>query len=155
MPNDRVWHNGLIYKIKQMGLPKWSIRIIQTYLTNRTFEVKIGEEISEEKEIKAGVPQGSVLGPLLFNVYMADIPAPTYCKLAQFVDDTAIYFHHRNSRTMTRRMQEDLDEICQFLKNWRIKINKDKTKAMLFNKRARRRQQKLQIDDQKIEWYQK
>lgn len=135
-----------------MGINRNITVLIKSYLKRRKFRVKIGNHLTEEREIEAVVPQGSVLGPILFNIYMADIPALRYCKLAQFADDTAIYTHHRQAKTLSNRLQTDLDTICEFFKKWKTKINNNKTVAMVFSKRARRRPPKLYIEDNPINW---
>ena len=86
---DKVWIDGLKYKLLLLKLPSYLTAIIFSYLEDRTFFTNINNEISTIKEIRAGVPQGSILGPALFNIYVADIPQ-TSATLAMFADDTAI-----------------------------------------------------------------
>ncbi|KAL1122041.1 hypothetical protein AAG570_003447 [Ranatra chinensis] len=83
---DRVWHPGLLFKLKRI-LPSTYYLILQSYLTNRYSVVCHGEKLSGYIQIKASVPQGSVLGPLLYLVYTADIPTQTSTSMATFADD--------------------------------------------------------------------
>uniref|UniRef100_A0A1Y1K0C8 Reverse transcriptase domain-containing protein n=1 Tax=Photinus pyralis TaxID=7054 RepID=A0A1Y1K0C8_PHOPY len=91
---DRVWHNGLIYKLMQIQVPPYLLLTIKSFLTKRSFSTVINNHISEPKLIEAGVPQGSILAPILFNIYMHDIPEVENSSLAMFADDTAIISQH-------------------------------------------------------------
>ncbi|GFW52963.1 probable RNA-directed DNA polymerase from transposon X-element [Trichonephila clavipes] len=71
---DRVWINGLTFKLISYNLPPPLIHLIHSYLTNRSFKIRINETLSNEHSVFAGCPQGSLLGPLLFNLYVNDIP---------------------------------------------------------------------------------
>ena len=71
---DKVWHAGLIYKLIYLGVPKYIIRFIKNFLSDRFFKVKVNDTYSEPCPITCSVPQGSVLGPLLFLVFIGDIP---------------------------------------------------------------------------------
>ncbi|CAD6208968.1 GSCOCG00010781001-RA-CDS, partial [Cotesia congregata] len=87
---DTVWHRGLIYKMINHNIPKYIIRFVDNYLKGRTFAVKINNSLSKTCNIAAGVPQGSILGPVLFLLYINDIPKYTKNVNALFADDTAI-----------------------------------------------------------------
>jgi len=84
-----VWHSGLLHKIEQI-LPTQHSQLLKSYLSVRYFRVKQGKEYSELKPVKAGVPQGSVLGPVLYLIFTSDIPQPTGTTVATFANDTAI-----------------------------------------------------------------
>lgn len=79
---DRVWHDGIIHKMRRLQLPKWITKIIATYLKDRKFLVKINEVKSDIKEIKAGISQGSILGLKLYNTYTSDISKMQNSKIA-------------------------------------------------------------------------
>lgn len=129
---DSVWHNGLISKLKTLGFPLYLIKIIQSFLADRIFNVSIFGSNSTTRIIPAGVPQGSVLSPTLFNIYTSDIPKPKHCDLALYADDTAIYCHGRSPNTMTRRLINALKTLSDYYAKWRIKINDSKTQAAFF-----------------------
>lgn len=77
---DRVWQNGLLYKMKNMGYNAALIKLIHSFITNRKLRVIINSHISNNRTIKAGVPQGSPLSPILHSIYTADIPKTTSAK---------------------------------------------------------------------------
>jgi hypothetical protein len=86
---DRVWIQGLIIKLYKFKIAVYMIKLIQSYLTDRTFKVKIENTLSEAQPIKAGVTQGSVLGPRLFTWFINDLPTFEKTKIALYADDTA------------------------------------------------------------------
>jgi len=85
---DKVWRNGLIYKLISLNVPNQLINIIKSFLTNRTFRITTDGKISSVKTIKAGVPQGSRLSPHLFSIHINDTPKTSNCDIALFADDT-------------------------------------------------------------------
>ena len=72
---DKVWHKRLVFKLSKM-LPKNHVLILASYLKNREFRIRFDDSLSDFKPIKAGVPQRSVLSPLLYSLFTADIPSP-------------------------------------------------------------------------------
>ncbi len=88
---NTVWHPGLIFKLCSVGIPLYLSRIIESFLTKRTFSVRLPGALSAPFTIKAGVPQGSTLSPTLSNVYTSDIPITKNTAIALFADDTVLY----------------------------------------------------------------
>lgn len=134
---DKVWHEGLNYKIKTL-LPKQFHAILENYLAQRMFQVKQNTATTDLTEIKAGVPQGSVLGPVLYLLFTADLPITEKIVTSTFADDTAILFSHKNPQTASRELQEHLHKIGDWLKTWRIRTNECKSTHVTFtlNKRT-------------------
>ncbi|GBP01447.1 Probable RNA-directed DNA polymerase from transposon X-element [Eumeta japonica] len=91
---DRVWHEGLLFKIKS-SLPNYICQILESFIQNRRFVVQHGEALSRLCDINAGVPQGSVLGPLLYLIYTSDLPTSDCITTGTF-DDTAILASHQD-----------------------------------------------------------
>ncbi|GBP97132.1 Probable RNA-directed DNA polymerase from transposon X-element [Eumeta japonica] len=92
---DRVWHEGLLFKIKS-SLPNYICQILESFIQNRRFVVQHGEALSRLCDINAGVPQGSVLGPLLYLIYTSDLPTSDCITTGTFADDTAILASHQD-----------------------------------------------------------
>ncbi len=87
---DRVWHAGLLLKLEQNGIEGALLDWIQNYLSSRSQKVFVGQSYSDTKLIKAGVPQGSVLGPLLFLIYVNDIADKLLSTTRLFADDSSL-----------------------------------------------------------------
>lgn len=123
---DKVWHRGLIYKLGKM-LPKQFVDILESYLTERTFRVRHEDAYSDIKQIKAGVPQGSVLGPILYLLYTCDIPETKNSIIATFADDTAIMATGVTHKEAVEKVQIAINAITDWTKKWRIKLNESKS----------------------------
>ena len=88
---DNVWHDGLVYKLRHFDISPYLIKIIRNYLKDRRYKVSLYGVNSNTFSIPAGVPQGSLLGPVLYNIYTSDVPQlPDAGVLAFFADDTAV-----------------------------------------------------------------
>ena len=112
-------------------LPKQYFQILKSYISERHFRVKYENEYSELKRITAGVPQGSVLGPILYLLYTRDIPN-TEATMATFADDTVILATAKNITESTSKLQEATNLIFKWTKKWRIKLNEAKSTCVNF-----------------------
>lgn len=131
---DKVWHEGLLYKVKKM-LPHSFFQIIKSYLSKRCFEVRFNVELSDLYEIKSGVPQGSILGPILYIIYTADLPTTDKTTVATYADDTALLSTHMNPVTASEHLQHHIDKIEEWLELWRIHANRRKSTHVTFTLR--------------------
>jgi hypothetical protein len=105
---DKVWHEGLLYKIKTI-FPDSIYKILKSYLENRYFLLKYREEHIPLHPVLSGVPQGSVLGLLLYLLYTADLPTAADSITANLADDTAVLTTHDNPAIATHRLQTNLN----------------------------------------------
>ncbi len=141
----------------QMRFGKQLIRLLRSYLTGRTFHVTVEGATSSVRRVAQGTPQGSIMGPVLFIIYVNDIPRPLRINLAMFADDTAIYYKHACTETIVRYLQSGLDELLQFFRTWRLRINNSKTEPILFSKRRVTGEENhhLRIDGAPLPWKEK
>lgn len=131
---DRVWHEGLLYKIKKL-LPTNYYIFLKSYLANRFFYVKQGEDATQLHMTHAGVPQGSVLGPVLYLLFTSDLPTTDGVMIGTFADDTAALTTHENPAQASNMLQRSLDNITEWLSTWRIKANETKSVQVTFTTR--------------------
>ena len=88
---DRVWHAGLLHKLTSYGISGQIFGLMSSFLSNRKLRVVLAGKSSQEYPAKAGVPQGSILGPALFLLYINDLPDDAICDIAIYADDTTLY----------------------------------------------------------------
>lgn len=130
---DTTWIEGLIYKLKYLfGFNNHLCKLLYSYLKNRTFQVKIENTFSDSFKIVAGVPQGSVLAPVLYTLFIADIPAPNCNEIKKliFADDIFVYLSTRS--LLGTNFNNYLSTIHDHLNLWKIKINLDKCEGIVF-----------------------
>ena len=131
---DKVWHKGLLYKIRRCGINGNLYKWIESYLSDRKQRVVINGASSETRNIMAGVPQGSVLGPLLFLIYINDICDNLTSEAFLFADDTSIFCPLGNNPINTANIiNRDLERIYQWSCHWLVSLNPTKTVYMLFS----------------------
>jgi len=138
---DKVWHKGLIYKLAQINTPYYLIKIIEDFLDGRTFKVKIDEYTTESFEIKVGVPQGAVLSPTLFSIYINDVCTKneknkSYTML--FADDI-VYFeiYESWSVALENEMNSYLSRLETWMNKWRLALAPHKCQYTIFTKNRR------------------
>lgn len=129
---DKVWIPGLLFKLKKC-LPNTYYNILQSYLTNRHFQIKFQDTYTSLRTINSGVPQGSVLGPILYVLYTADLPLSLDITTATFADDTALLAVHEDPVTASRILQNYLNTFEEWSQKWRIKVNEDKSAHVTFS----------------------
>ena len=133
---DNVWHNGLRYKIFMLDLPTKMTRWLSDFLVGRVIQVNVNGLLSDKISPAAEVPQGSVLSPLLFLIYVNDLPKPHHRQnsKSQFADDTALWAASRNVHIAAKLLQKELRKLAKWCAKWRIKLNPEKTKVIIFSR---------------------
>lgn len=150
---DTVWHEGLVYKLDKYKTPHYLIQIIRSYLQDRSYVVSLNNDNSTPRKIPAGVPQGSILGPYLYIIYTNDIPILKNTSLSIYADDTAVLTSSYGLKPIATKLQKSLHNLNKHLKKWKIKINDDKTEAIIFTMRRQPLPPPLKTEQGKnIEW---
>ncbi|GBP04875.1 RNA-directed DNA polymerase from mobile element jockey [Eumeta japonica] len=127
---DRVWHRGLLCKIKKI-LPHSYYLLMSSYLCDRTFQVKLRDARSS-LHLSSGVPQGSVLGPVLYNIFTSDLPQSPKVAVATFADDAAFLACSRDPKQASTLLQSQLNITHDWLTKWRIKASAPKSHHITF-----------------------
>ena len=143
-----VWHNRLRLNIFQLDLPTKMTRWLSDFLVGRLIQVNVNNFFSSQINPKAGVPQGSVLSPLLFLIYVNDLPTPHHKQnsLSQFADGTAQWAFSRNVRIAAKCLQQDLLKLAMWCAKWRSKLNPVKTKVIIFSRSILTRKTELNLN---------
>lgn len=129
---DTVWHNGLIYKLLKANIPKYLCKLIANFLADRTFVVAVNDTISSPKPVLTGLPQGSILSPILYSIYTSDFSPPSYVKTAYYADDTAIITSSKLTKALLKKMERSFAACRKYFYKWKIKINPNKTQTIIF-----------------------
>ena len=150
---DKVWHKGLLFKLKKCGISGRLLLWFEDYLKDHQQRVVISGQASEWGTIKAGVPQGSVLGPLLFLLYINDLPnVVRNCEIRLFADDTCLFIEVDNRLDTSIRICEDLASINEWSKKWIVKFSAPKTKSLIIsNKKDSQLNPRVYIDNQPVD----
>ena len=111
---DKVWHDGLIFKLKTYGVSGPFLTLIKSYLMNRKQRVVLNGKCSEWSEITAGVPQGSVLGPLFFLIYINDLVDGLSSEAKLFADDTSLFTIVYDENIAASQLNKDLKVISEW-----------------------------------------
>ena len=141
---DTVNHQILLKKIPKLGIKGNLLAWIENYLTGRKQCTIANNIVSDYQNITCGVPQGSVLGPLLFLIYINDISnIITNCKISMYADDTVIYVSHKNPETAITLIQSDLDQLYLWCNRNKLTINCKKNKYCLYGMRSSVKRSKM------------
>ena len=125
---DKVWHDGLIFQLKQNGISGSLLKLFKNDLHNRTQRVVLNGSSSGYSEIESRVPQGSVLGPLLFLIYINDLESNMKSNIKFFADDTMLFSVVKDPVISADDLNHDLDIIYQWAHQWKMEFNPDPTK---------------------------
>ena len=151
---DTISHKILIKKMENMGIRGVAKLWFESYLSNRGQFMNIGDAYSPLEPIKSGVPQGSILGPILFLLYINDIHKSTSLSVLCFADDTTVSISSNNTRELYNKINLELHSISEWLRANKLCLNTKKTKYIIFRPCINYRladNYHVQIDDQNIE----
>ena len=121
---DKVWYDGLIFKLKQNDISDGLLKLFESYLRKRKLRVVINRTYCDYSTIESGVPQGSVLGPLLFLIYISELEKNTKSNINFLADDTMLFSIIKDPVISAGDLNQDLDIIYQ----WKMEFNPDPTK---------------------------
>ena len=130
---DKVWHKGLIYKLKKHGITGKLLKWFISYLSGRRQRVVLEGVCSDWRNVEAGIPQGSILGPLLFLFYINDIVEHIESDINLFADDTSLLELVSDPVVSVQRVQGDLITLENWAKKWRVTFNASKTDLLIIS----------------------
>lgn len=148
---DRVSHNAIINKLRYFKIDGKLLDLLKDYLTSRKQRVTLDGKTSSWRDIFAGVPQGSVLGPLLFLIFIDDIVQNINCLIRLFADDTSLLLASDVLRQDIALMQTDINRIIDWANKWSVRFNPEKTECLLISRRRVPSQIKLYFNDLAVE----
>ena len=136
---DTIDHKILLDKMYFFGFSQKVVSWFKSYLLKRQFKVNLNGTFSEPGLVTCGVPQGSILGPLLFLLYMNDIPQAVKCELLLYADDTCLICQHKNVEVIEENLNMDFSNICDWFIDNKLSIHlgEDKTKTILFSSKRK------------------
>ena len=149
---DKVWKEGLLLKLTRKNVNNKMFSWIKSYLFQRTARVKLDGHTSNIVKLREGVPQGGVISPTLFIVFIDDITdkLTSHISRALHADDLAIWTMAEHTATAAYRMQEALNRISAWADEWLVTINRTKTEATHFSLSPTKEVYSLKIDDKEI-----
>ena len=151
---DLVDHSILLQKLRRYGVRGDELKWFKGYLDGRRQRVCVGEEKSAWSDVKRGVPQGSILGPLLFILYANDLPQEVqHCEVKQYADDTTLSHVSSDAVDLESGLVADLESVVRWVDANKLRLNVNKTQMLLMSRK--RREQELEqvgvrVGDQEI-----
>ena len=157
---DTVNHSILLKKMEFIWFSEETTKWIKSYLSNTKFKVYIKNTFSEPGNLLCGVPQGSISGPLLFLLYINDVPQAVDCELLLYADDTCLIFQHKDITEIESALNKNFSMLCDWFVDNKLSIHfgEDKTKSILFGSKHKIKKSKplnIQYNDIKIKQYSK
>jgi len=152
---DTIWIDGLLYTLPLLNFLSYLVHTISSYLRGRMFEASFQTATSSSRGLRAGVAQGGLISPVLFSLYVNDMPPPSHhVKLALYADDTAIIATSRKLTLLVSYLQSYLNDLQRWLSEWRIAINVSKSSAIIFARAGRRfiQPQPVTLFGEPIQW---
>ena len=131
---DSVWRDGLLFKLHDKGVTGTVWNWIADFLQNRSATCILKNKPGDSFRTDLGLPQGSVLSPLLFSIFLSDMCNDVACAKVKFADDGTIWISGNNSLELAHSMEKDLQSISAWTFKWRMKLNTRKTECVLFTR---------------------
>jgi len=130
---DSVWCKGLMYKLSEMGITGRTWSWINNFLTDRRVSITMGGVKAPDYDAKCGLPQGSVISPLLFNLFISDWYKDIGCEKVKFADDGTIWKTGENWLCLMESLQQDFKKLTEWARKWRLKLSLSKTEFCMFS----------------------
>ena len=136
---DSISHEILLEKLENLGFDQIAISLIGSYLSNRTQKVVIQNTSSDWIDLYQGVPQGTILGPLLFNLYVNSMQSAIQepCELVQYADDTFLFVSNECLNTAVSQLETNAANLVDNFEKHRLNLNESKTEFIVFCKRSK------------------
>ena len=137
---NRVWHAGLLHRLKSYGISGQIFSLISSFLSNGQLRVVLDGKHSKEYPVNVGVPQSSILGPTLFLLYINDPPDDVICDIAIYADDTTLYSRCDRASDLWQQLElapeleSDLQDTVDRSKKWLVDFNAGKTQLLLYDR---------------------
>ena len=136
---DSVWKNGLLYKLSNLGVNGRMYDWIGDFLSDRTFQVRVGLSLSSSFHSDNGIPQGSCLSPTLFSIMINDVASirKLHSKLFLFADDIAMWIQCKNLAISSKKLQDDIRRMEKWAEDWGFKLSADKSEFIRFSRKKK------------------
>ena len=136
---DTINHEILLGKLHAICFSEKTVSWFKSYLTDRAFNANINNHFSDLSKISCGIPQGSILSPLLFLLYVNDMPQAVHSDLFLYVDDSGITFQHKDVHTIEHELNKDFTNVCEWFVDNKLSIHlgEEKTKCILFGSKLK------------------
>ena len=134
---DAVWTNGLKYKINQIGLSRQINNILHSFLDSRTLRVNVNGIWSDIVHLRAGTPQGSVLSPILYLIFVNDLTENldlTSSSASQYADDIGMWVTRKDVHLAKSKLQAEIVKVENWCRRWQVSLNPSKSKLVVFSK---------------------
>lgn len=148
---DNVIAEGVIFKMKKAGIDNYICAITWSFMSNRSAKVKMEGATSKEFKIERGVPQGSKLGPMLFNIYTGDLRQDDDKRtgIVQYADDTILWTKSRVPSALVKKSEKAIRSVKDQLEKWGISINEGKTQRLVITNRGREKRHRIEEEYKK------
>ena len=138
---DYIDHGLLLSKLKAYGTSEDGLRWFRSYLTGRRQRVLINGLASIWRPVERGVPRGSILGPLLFCIFVNDLPERiNQCSVSLYADDTTLYHSSKDSTKLKNTLESTLDDVANWVGGNGLKINIKKTQVIFLGRKGRKKE---------------